>query len=221
MWSRRRRPSVIAEAPRDRDLVRLYWPPPLRPAFDALLNVDEAMATVAAAASEPLLSAIKLAWWRENLEQLDVGPPTAEPRLQAAARELLPRGISGADLAALEEGWALLLQADDQQASVRGLASRGLTLFGLASRLLGLPMDQSLENAAQEFAAADLWRRGMIELPPLEPGHNQPASPRKARPLTALAALARRDLRRGGPPFEPQATPPRAWTLIRHRFTGR
>jgi len=205
----------------DRDLVRLYWPPPLRPAFDALFDIDYAMATVVASASEPLLAAIKLAWWRENLEKLDLGPPTAEPRLQAAARELLPRGVTGADLAQLEASWALLLQADDQQALMRGVGSRGPLLFALAARLLGLAMDPALEKAAQAFAAADLGRRGIIDLPPPEPGPRKSASPRQARPLTALAALARRDLRRGGPPFEPEATPGRAWTLIWHRLTGR
>jgi len=41
------------------------------------------------------------------------------------------------------------------------------------------------------------------------------------RPITALAALAARDTNRGGPPFEPPATPGRAWTLLRHRLTGR
>jgi hypothetical protein len=33
--------------------------------------------------------------------------------------------------------------------------------------------------------------------------------------------LAARDLRRGGPPFEPEATPGRAAALIRHRLFGR
>ncbi|HEU0284996.1 MAG TPA: hypothetical protein VFR52_07635, partial [Sphingomicrobium sp.] len=45
--------------------------------------------------------------------------------------------------------------------------------------------------------------------------------PPALRPLTALTALAVRDLARGGPPFEPEATPGRALALIRHRWTGR
>src|SRR5687767_483499 len=103
---------------RDRDLVRLHWPVQLRPAFDALLDVDDAMAMVVARATEPALAAIKLAWWRESLEQLDTGPPPAEPRLQAAARELLARGIAGRELAALEAGWATLLNESPQIAMV-------------------------------------------------------------------------------------------------------
>src|SRR5688572_13876953 len=94
---------------RDRDLVRVYWPLELRPAFDTLMEIDEAMAGVVAKATEPALGAIKLAWWRERLEELDQGRIPAEPRLKSAAAELLPRGLTGAELAELEDGWATLL----------------------------------------------------------------------------------------------------------------
>ena len=100
-----------------------------------MFDIDDAMGAVVASASQPALAAIKLAWWRENLEKLDVAPPPAEPRLQAAAEELLLRGISGADLAELEEGWALLLERDNREAVMRGVKSRGVTLFGLLARL--------------------------------------------------------------------------------------
>lgn len=176
------------------------------------------MGAVTASASEPTLAAIKLAWWRESLEKLDNAPPPAEPRLQAAARELLPRGLTGADLAELEKSWALLLQANE--AFERSAALRGRTLFALAARLLGVPMDDCLEEASRDFAVADLGRR---RIGPVSRGSvpATPSAPRAARPLTALAALARRDLRSSGPPFEPEATPGRAWALIWHRVTGR
>ena len=54
-------------------MVRLYWPVELRPAFDALFDIDEAMADVVARSTEPTLAAIKLAWWRERLEELRTG----------------------------------------------------------------------------------------------------------------------------------------------------
>src|SRR5215211_4208004 len=107
-WSRRRRPSLIAELT-DRALVRLYWPFELRSAFDALFAIDDAMGDVVAKATEPALAAIKLAWWRERLQELDTGKVPAEPRLQAAADELLTRDVAGSELAKLEEGWAELL----------------------------------------------------------------------------------------------------------------
>jgi phytoene synthase len=206
---------------RDRDLVRLYWPAALRPAFDALFDIDDAMGDVVVRATEPTLAAIKLAWWREQLARLDTEAPPVEPRLQAAAAELLSRGITGADLARLEESWALLLRTDDQPTFMRGVTSRGPLLFTLAARVLGIAMDDHLANAAQSFAAADLARRGIIDLAPLKLRRSKVRAPRRSRPLTALEVLARRDMRRGGPPFEPEATPGRSWALIRHRMTGR
>jgi 15-cis-phytoene synthase len=76
----------------DRDLVRLYWPVELRPAFDALFAIDDALGEVVASSTQPALGAIRLAWWRDALERLDTSAPPPEPRLQAAASLLLPRG---------------------------------------------------------------------------------------------------------------------------------
>ena len=59
------------------------------------------MADVVAKATEPTLAAIKLAWWRERLEDLDDGKVPAEPRLREAAVVLIPLGICGGDLAQL------------------------------------------------------------------------------------------------------------------------
>lgn len=194
---------------RDRDLVRLYWPVELRPAFDALFDIDDAMGEVVARATQPALAAIKLAWWRERLEELDEGKAPAEPRLQSAARELLPRGIKGAELARIEPGWAALLQEKPEAGAA---LERGVKLFALAARLLGLA--EASDEAGRLYAAGTLARRGLLPNPPvIESGPIR----RALRPLTGLAALARRDLRR----TEPEGTPARAWTLIRHRLTGR
>lgn len=196
----------------DRDLVRLHWPPELRPAFDALFALDDAMAEVVGTAREPTLAAIKLAWWRESLEKLDREPPPGEPRLQAAARELLLRGLSGNALAALEDGWAALLEERPDEGRLR---ARGTVLFMLAARLLGTN-GEGLSRPGELWASADLARRFARPMPaPLE----LPRFARALRPLTALAALANRDARLGRP--EPEATPGRAWTLLRHRVTGR
>ena len=203
---------------RDRDLVRLYWPVELRPAFDALLDVDEAMADVVAKTTEPALAAIKLAWWRERLEELDEGKVPAEPRLQAASRQLLPRGIAGASLAGLEDGWTALLEAEPDFERV---GQRGARLFRLASSLVG-SVDAPIEIAGRLYGHARAGRRRFAAPhPPMDnlrslAGHRFPSA---IRPLTALAALAARDLRRQG--IEPEATPARALALIRHRLTGR
>lgn len=196
----------------DRDLVRLHWPPDLRPAFDALFAIDAALAEVVGTAREPALAAIKLAWWRENLEQLDRQPAPAEPRLQAAATELLPRGVSGAALATLEDGWAALLE---EAPDVGRLRARGVVLFQLAARLLG-QSGEGLREAGGLWAEVNLARRFGRGLPQ---SIELPRARRPLRPLTALSALAARDARLAS--LEQEATPGRAWTLLRHRLTGR
>jgi phytoene synthase len=194
----------------DRDLVRLYWPVELRGAFDALFGIDDAMGAVVARATEPALAAIKLAWWRERLEELDAGKVPAEPRLQAATDELLTRSIAGISLAELEDGWAALLEADPDPERV---AVRGARLFGMASSLLGIA-DPMTEMAGRLYALARLGHRPKV--PPELAGHR---FPKRLRPLSGLAALAARDATRASP--EHEGTPGRALALLRHRMTGR
>lgn len=207
---------------RDRDLVRLHWPPALRPAFDALFALDDRLAEVALGATQPALGAIKLAWWRDQLAALDTQPPPPEPLLVAASSELLPLGLSGADLSNLAEAWSLLLLEPEPgvDGKFRSMGERGPLLFRLAARLLDRGDAGEWADQGCEYATADLARRGQFDLARSRLGR-LPRQQARFRPLTLLWALARRDQQRGGPPFEPEATPGRSWTLLRHRFTGR
>jgi phytoene synthase len=192
----------------------------LRPAFDALLDIDEAMGDVVAKATEPALAAIKLAWWRERLQELDAGKVPAEPRLMAAAEELLARSIAGSSLAELEDGWLTLL---DSEPDIARVGERGAKLFAVAASLLG-STDPRVDDAGRLHAFASVRRWGLLAGQRPSDEVNALARhrfPRALRPLTAIAALAARDMRCGGPPFEPEATPGRALTLLRHRVTGR
>ena len=177
------------------------------------------MADVVARATEPALGAIKLAWWREALERLDESPPPTEPRLQAAAAELLPRGVTGAMLAGLEDGWATLLEENPDRERVAG---RGELLFAMAGQLLGAT-DRLLGAAGRIYAHGSAARRGLaarhwpVESMPQLARHR---FPRRLRPLTGLARLAARDARQA-PRIEPEGTPGRAAALIAHRLTGR
>ena len=181
------------------------------------------MADVVATSSEPALGAIRLAWWRERLEQLDEGGEApAEPRLQAVAGELLGRGVSGVELSRLEDGWLPLLEPfpwGDVQAA--GLRLRGRLLFGLSAGLLGgrgedaeragemwSLVDGAMhcsDSASREFLSGEA--RKLLAAP-------QPAMPRKLRPLTVLAALAAVDLVRAGGGLA------RLSAAIRHRLMG-
>lgn len=200
----------------DRDLVRLYWPVDLRSAFDALFAIDDALADVVATSTELALGAVRLAWWREALERLDSDPAPPEPRLQAAAAELLPRGVTGASLAGLEDGWATLL---DERRDPKRIAERGARLFAVAARLIGAT-DPMLADAGRLYARGQAAR---LSLMTDRLGNGQLSRhrfPARLRPLTGLAALAARDLKRA-PVIEQEATPGRAFALLRHRLTGR
>lgn len=190
-----------------------------RAALEALWRVDAAMADVVARASEPMLGRIKLGWWREELDKLDRGPPPAEPRLQAIAALLLPRAIRGAELAAIEPGWATLL---DQAADPALVARRGRALFAIAAKIIGQD-DEKMGDAGAFWALASTARRGLPELL----GAAREALlvitahrfERTVRSITLLARLAARDL--GGPPFEPEASSRRALAALAHRWSGR
>lgn len=203
----------------DRDLVRHYWPVELRPAFDALLGIDDALCDVVTSSTQPALGAIRLAWWREALERLDHQPPPPEPRLQAAAAELLSRGVTGEMLAALEDGWATLLE---EEPDVERIGERGGKLFAIAALLLGTD-DKRLDPAGRLFAQEQVARMQLVAMHyPMEEMHVLVSHrfPRRLRPLTALARLAVRDLMQA-PAIEDEATPGRALALVKHRLVGR
>lgn len=173
------------------------------------------MADIVASSTQPALGAIRLAWWRDALIRLDSGAPPPEPRLQAAVTELLMRGVSGQRLSALQEGWALLLEED---ADTEAALVRGERLFVMGAKVLGSRVADVAE-AGRLFARADFARRGLAPLGMCQP--IKATFERRLRPLTGLAALAARDMRQGGSPFEPEATPGRAARLLSHKLFGR
>lgn len=212
----------------DRILALAYVPRDRRPAVEALWQLDLALGRVLAGGRDPMLSRIKLVWWRDSLERLDHAPAPGEPVLQALAAHVLPLGVSGADLAAMEEGWTLLLAdaalgPDELAAYAR---ARGGLLFRHSAILLGRPLDPELERAGEAWALIDLARhsneadaRAAFEAAAaLRPGASWPAA---LRPLGMLGMLAARDAARGFGNFEPQGAPGRMLRMLGHRLTGR
>jgi phytoene synthase len=183
-----------------------------------LFGIDDALAEVVTSSTQPALGAIRLAWWREALERLDINSPPPEPRLQAVVAELLPRGVTGAMLAELEDGWAAVL--DDEPDSER-IAARGARLFAAGAQLLGAN-DPLLIPAGRMFANEQLARKRLLEVHfPTEELHQLSGHcfARRLRPITALARLAARDARQS-PAIEPEATPGRAVALLSHKLFG-
>jgi phytoene synthase len=198
-------------------------PSRLQPAFAALWAVDLAMADVVGSSTELALGAIRLAWWREALQRLDQSAPAAEPRLQAVADHLIPRGIAGADLAKLEDCWLALLEPFPWTVMAAELVRvRGRMLFGIGARLLNQNADEaeaagaiwslvdvgrhSSDPASREMLFAEA-RKSIAELGPQKP-------PRSLRPLTALAAVAAHDVLGG-------SGAGRGLVALVHTLTGR
>ncbi|MEA3010038.1 MAG: hypothetical protein QOJ91_1730 [Sphingomonadales bacterium] len=210
----------------DRLLALSYVPARRRAAVGALWRLDSALAAALTGGREPLISRIKLAWWREALEKLDREPAPAEPVLEALAEHVLPAGVSGAELAGMEEGWAILaspetLTPDELAAYAR---ARGALLFRFTARLLG--ESETAKEAGEAWALVDLARHcgaaadSDVALAAARQRPLRRRWPARLRPLGMLAVLAARDLDPGRPPFETRGAPARMWRMLRHRISG-
>ena len=216
----------------DLELALHYIPRPQRQLVADLFALDAALGGVLRTTSEQMVGRIRLAWWRERLQEIDQGIVAAEPHLEGAARVVAGSGMSGTMLAEeLVDRWeAILCSPGYEDDFVGPVAGRGAALFGQSALILGADMP----GARLAMAAGALWTemdfakhctdQDMIDvlldvardnLDKLE-GTAEPA----VRPLTMLGLLAKRDLERW-PDFEPEATPGRAWVMIHHRLTGK
>lgn len=207
-----------------------YAPPRKREALKALFTIDAAMGDVVKTTSEPMVGQIRLAWWRERLEELGSdrrAPP--EPRLVAAEHELVPRGIKGSELARLERGWVSLFdQFPWESGTAEAIWFRGRLLFALGAHLLDRT-DDAIENAGGLWALVDAARhcsdgssREMLvrQARTFARGLEGTRFSARLRPLSMLAVLAIRDSAKW-PVIEPEGTPGRALAMLRHRLTGR
>ncbi|HEU0135641.1 MAG TPA: squalene/phytoene synthase family protein [Allosphingosinicella sp.] len=211
----------------DRTLALSYVPAKRRAAVGALWRLDSALGAALAGGREPIISRIKLAWWREALEKLDREPAPPEPALQDLAEHVLPAGIAGAELAPMEEGWAMLSSpealAPGELADYARL--RGGLLFSCTARLLGERLE-GIEPAGEAWALVDLARHcGSVEdsdvaLAAARERRLPPRWPSRLRPLGMLAVLAQRDSDPARPPWEARGAPPRMWRMLRHRISG-
>lgn len=213
----------------DRTLALSYVPTRQRAALAALLAIDAAMGDVVRTTSEPTLGAIRLAWWRERLEELDRQTPPAEPRLLAVVRELKPRGIEGREVAPLANGWLRLFEPFPWDIRVaEAVWFRGRYLFALGARIIAEPSD-AIEAAGGQWALIDASRhcsdaqsRQLLldHARTLARGMGGARFPAALRSLSMLGALAIRDATRGEP-FEPEGSPARIAAMLAHRISGR
>ena len=206
----------------ERALALSYSPAARRAALHALFALDVALGQVLRTTREPMVGQMRLAWWREALERLDHAPPPAEPVLRALATEVLPLGVTGADLARMVDGWEGLLGAINERAIQNHGLLRGGVLFEQGGRILEARGDP-LSEAGRGWALADLAAH--LTDPAFAARTRDLARPsldragsirwgRNGRALGALTHIAR--LRLEGP-----LTPRHIMRLAWHRLTGR
>lgn len=209
----------------ERELALSYAPREARAALVALVELDETLGAILRTTRQPLVGQMRLAWWRDALLALDQRPPPAEPVLRAVAAQLLTRDVTGAGLAGMVEGWEALLAEPIGQDEVNLFAvARGGGLFRAAKVVLGA-RDPMIGEAGEGWALADFSanvadpeisrRAAALAAERLDLVFEQRWS-RAARPLGALALLARADLR-----GTPAGSPRRISRLLHHRLTGR
>lgn len=171
----------------------------LRPAYRALFAFDAELRWIALSLREPMLTQVRLAWWRDSLTSLaDVsGHPVLEALAQdwPAEPELLTGLVDGWEQFAIaEEGFADACRAlaahraaallacaavsDTQTASLAEQAALCWTLVTLADHA---PGDEEREAMLQSARSIRLLRL-----------------PAALRPLAVLAGLSVRAARRGG-----------------------
>jgi len=211
----------------ERALAVAYAPADRRSALTAIFALDERFGGIVSSTSETMIGLMRLAWWREALEKLDHDPAPAEPLLGLIATTILPRGVPGTALAAIEDGWTALLDGEpDADAIARHGRERGGNLFSAAAALLGAD-DPRLSIAGEVWALTDLgFRHSSAQIREtalaranalaagLPPGRWASA----ARPLAALFVLARKDARARR---RTRARPDRLLRMLALRLTGR
>lgn len=211
----------------ERTLALTYVRDADRKAVAALFALDDAMASLLRTTTDPAIAQIRMAWWREELVALGRKAVPAMPVFTALAQDVLPRGVSGAELAKIVEGWEVLIEAErlDRQALADYAAGRGGRMFALAARLTGAEVDSRI---GEGWALADL--AGGIEdateaLVAREMAIERLSVPvrwpRATRALGAMAAIA--EMNMALPPRTPPpiGAPRRVARLAWLRITGR
>ena len=130
----------------------------------ALYAFNHELARAADVASQPLAAEIRLAWWREAVEEMfEARPvrrhPTAQALAEAVARRWLPRDVlEGLVDARLRDLDAWPLSPAEVQGYLDATAGR---LMATAARILDPDSDpHSVRHAAQAWGLAGLWRLG-------------------------------------------------------------
>lgn len=193
--------AMVRAGDRDRYFAVLFAPAPVRGALLALHAYDLTLRDIIRTTTDPHLGLIRLAWWRDAVSD---EPVAGQPVLAALSKARIDSGRSVA-----------LAEAYMDRIEGKAAGETGALLFDTAAHLLKVGSDPQVAAAGRYWdAACDLRAGGRTGAPPL-PKERAPAD---IRPITAIAAAARRDF---AGKHEPRGVTGRQIAMLRHLLTGR
>jgi len=198
----------------------------------ALWALDETLAGILRATRDPLVGQMRLTWWHGALCGLDQAMVPNQPVLAALAAHVIARGIAGAAIAGMIDGWEALLDSDplDDEALSTHAEARGARLFALGAAVLGAAQTDHVVLGGRGWALIDLalhlrdgdaQRRCRAQAIPLLEAAMSVRWPRSVRPLGMLARLALIDARSGASDCRRQGSPARLMQMMAHALSGR
>ncbi|WP_121119132.1 hypothetical protein [Croceibacterium ferulae] len=193
--------ALWADLPELSQLAVAYAPPAAKQQWAALLALDERLATILRKKREPMLAQLRLAWWRDRLNESPALWPAGDAVLDSLREWHAP-----AALAALVDGWETLVADQVDGAALDGFAAgRGAGFAALADEL-GDPSEPA-RHAGRVWALADLAanisdpQERAMALSLAQENGRPPVLPRSMRPLAVLAGLGWRAVQAGGGPL--------------------
>lgn len=193
--------DLHSELPELSQLAVAYAPPAAKQHWAALLALDERLATILRKKREPMLAQLRLAWWRDRLNEPADRWPAGD-----AVLDSLRQWRSPSALAPLVDGWEVLIADEiDRAALERFAAGRGAGFAALADELG--QRSEPAAHAGRVWALADLVanmsdaQERETALALAQEGGRPPALPRNLRPLAFLAGLGWRAVQAGGGPL--------------------
>ncbi len=92
--------DLVRQHDRDRYVITMFAPPPLRPALMTLLAFNVEVARIRETVSEPLIGQMRLQWWRDVLQKIGDGgdPPKGHPVAEAVSAVIASANVDPAAL---------------------------------------------------------------------------------------------------------------------------
>lgn len=204
----------------DQELALVYASGGVRDALRNLLELDRSLGKAVSLSREPGLGAIRMAWWREQIEGLPGEAVAVDPVLNGMGDVLRRHDVKTRDLLTLVNGWETLLEdwppSDEQLLAYA--RQRGEGLFRAGFDIVGETFSSDSAEASYFWALVDFAnhcsdpgiRGRLLDLAKPLAGCARHI-PAKMRPLAILVRFAEHDLdkpTRAG-------SPARIWQILR------